>query len=71
MVKRTYSDGTVLFGIHEVFYDYDDDPEPGSCTVEPVEVFGESLNELRETLNRMLAACDRPVFDYNIDFKEI
>ena len=46
-------------GIHEVFYDGDS----VGWTDEPVAVQGETVEELRETLHRMLAALDKPVIE--------
>lgn len=56
----------VSFGIHEVYYD---DSTGGivSCTIDPVDPYGESMDELRDCLNKMLLALDKPVLDYNKD----
>lgn len=51
------------FGIHEVFYDHaqgESNPKLG-WTEEPISVEGESVEELRETLVRMILALDKPV----------
>ena len=48
------------FGIHEVFYGLDGGT---AWTNEPVAVDGESVEELRETLERMLRALDTPIID--------
>lgn len=45
-------------GIHEVFYGF---PEGLGWTNEPIAVEGESIAELRETLERMMRALDKPI----------
>jgi hypothetical protein len=57
------------FGIHEVFYGLPDESDPG-WTEDAVSVEGESVDELRETLQRMLVALDRPVIVDDGDEKE-
>lgn len=64
VIRRTYPSGEVFFGIHEVFTD----SEGISCTVDPVEVAGESIEELRQTLTWMFNALAKPVLDYEVDF---
>lgn len=44
-------------GIHEVYYE---DGRPMSFTDEPVRVFGSTVADIRETLDRMRRACDLP-----------
>ena len=43
-------------GIHECFYD-----DKTRWTDEPVTVEGETIEDLRETLERMLRALDKPI----------
>jgi len=57
-VVRSIEDGEEWLGIHEAFYDIDG----GTVWTEsPVGVIGESIDELRETLERMLASLDKSV----------
>lgn len=64
VVKRTYEDqGVVEFGIHETYY-YDDNAEVSAITTDPVAIAGDNVPELRETLERMLAALDQPVLNW-------
>jgi hypothetical protein len=65
VVKRTYPapSNETLYQIHEAYYGLAGDKLP-SITVEPAEVVGESIEELRDTLQRMLRALDNPVLDY-------
>ena len=55
--------GQFFYGIHEAYYD-----RAGQCyaiTAEPVAPFGESAQELRQTLLMMkMDATKRPVLDY-------
>lgn len=72
--KHTFaeSDETeVSLAIHEVYYK---DKSVDDCKVSaddvgytesPVAVVGESIEELRDTLQRMLKALDKPVLEYN------
>jgi len=50
------------FAIHEVYYD--ENGKPTMCTKEPVEPFGESLDELKEDMQWFLAALDKPVLNF-------
>jgi hypothetical protein len=65
VVRRVWHPGTdreeTTYAIHEVFYGLSKKPIP---TADPIDVSGESVEELRETLQRMLRALDKPVLDY-------
>lgn len=65
VVKRTYPAPSheTFFQIHEAYYYHGEGKTP-SVTVEPTAPVGETLEELRETLQRMLRALDKPVLDY-------
>jgi hypothetical protein len=60
----------VWFALHEVFYenknvnDLKVTTADVSYTTEPIDVVGDSVEDLRETLRHMLAALDKPVLDY-------
>ena len=58
---RDTKDGETWYGIHEVFYE--DDGEPNGCTVEAVSVVGETVDECKEILEWMIAACSKPVIE--------
>lgn len=59
-VKTYYPDmDETFFMVHEVHYN--DNGDLTNCTVDGVCPRGESLEELREELNRMLRALDKPV----------
>lgn len=59
-IVKECGEDTERFGIHEAFYDIESET---LWTDEPVSVEGESIAELRETLERMLAALDKPIID--------
>lgn len=51
-----------LFGIREVYYDENGDVSGMS---EMPDIIAESLDELKNTLEKMTECCDKPVIDYN------
>lgn len=62
-VLRHVKNGEILFAIHEVYYDENNNPH--SCTAEPVYALGyDTLDNLALDLQRMLDACKKPVLDY-------
>jgi hypothetical protein len=67
VVRRIYNPGQeseeVLYGIHEAYYGLEGETKP-AITNDPTEPLGETVEGLREELNRMLRALDKPVLDY-------
>jgi len=59
VVRQSKGDETWL-GIHEVFYGEADESDAG-WTENPVDVVGETIEDLRVTLERMIACLDKPV----------
>jgi hypothetical protein len=59
-VVRQIRDGETFYGIHEVFYGLPDESDAG-WTEDPISPVGETVEELRETLERMMRALDKPV----------
>jgi hypothetical protein len=59
-VVRKIHHGEQSLGIHEVFYDED---AGTSWTEDPVEVVGDSIEDLRETLERMLSCLEQPIIE--------
>lgn len=57
----------ISYGIHEVYYD--DDKNPDMCTTDAVGVWGDNLEELAQTLERMRKSLKLPILDY-ADFDE-
>ena len=65
VIKHTEKDGIVWYGVHEVYYTND---KPVACTQEAMNPYGETAEELKEDLERMLRACEKPILDYDTDF---
>ena len=57
--------GVECFAIHEAYYDEAPDNKLG-WTQDPVAVVGDSIEELRFTLESMLAALDEEVIDNDV-----
>ena len=68
VVRWVYKDGAggeeIGYCVHEAFYGLDGDGDKPSITVEPDYPWGETVEELREDLQRMLRSLDAPVLDY-------
>ena len=54
----------VEYGVYEAYYELGDEAGAVSITTNPTDVVGESVADLRVTLQRMLRALDAPVLDY-------
>ena len=68
VIKHT-TEQEVLYGIHEVFYN--DDNSIYAYTEEPVRVYAESIEELREYLQWMMNCLDKEVLvDGEVEFVE-
>lgn len=63
VVKRTWDNGTVIFAIHEAYYD-EGKLEPGTITINPCWPQGESLEELQEDLEWYREALSRPILNW-------
>lgn len=57
----------VQFGIHETYYN--DKDEPTAITTDHMRPYGETLEELKSDLEKMVAALDKPVLNWE-DFKD-
>lgn len=60
-VARRTLDGETSYGIHEIYYSSDGGIR--FWTSDPVDPFGETVEELREDLRRMFAATFEDVID--------
>jgi len=68
VIKHT-TEQEVLYGIHEVFYN--DDNSIYAYTEEPVRVYAESIEELREYMQWMMNCLDKEVLvDGEVEFVE-
>lgn len=55
-------DPEILFEIREVYYDEDG----GIRGIgETSDIIGHSLQEVKDTLQKMMECCDKPLIDYN------
>ena len=61
-VPNRESDTETWFGIHEVFYDAEQNVK--SYSLNPQAVIGESMEVTKDILQKMLEACEKPVIDY-------
>lgn len=62
VVKRTYPNGDVSFGIHEVFYD--DNGNVTGCTEDPIGIVEDTKQDLYTTLNLLFDAFSKDVLIY-------
>lgn len=58
VMRSKDADGDDFYAIHEVHYE---DDKPRLFTLDPVPVSGNSIEELRSTLERMLSCVTTPV----------
>jgi len=67
IVRRVWYRGEdreeITYGIHEAYYD--DNNLVHSITEKPVEVMGEDMNAIKQTLEWMTKALENPILDYN------
>ena len=71
-VMRRKIGAEILYGIHEVFYDKDVNPEGWS--EDPIRIVEESPQDLQQTLDWMQVALKKPILDYHagtIDWKHL
>jgi len=61
--KHVHRDDTMLFQIHEVFYN--PDGSVMSITEEPTRIMEESVEDLQKTLERLQECLKHPVLDYD------
>jgi len=61
VIKSMDKNGEAFFGIHEVYYE--DNNVPKSCTVEPVSLAAESLEDLKADLNLIAKSFNKPVLE--------
>ena len=53
------------FGIYEVYYD--ENGKANAWSQDPMDPYGESLEELKADLKRMMMALERPLFEIEKD----
>ena len=62
-VTKATIDGETVYEIREVYYDLPTTSDGIGWTQDASAPYGETLDELRQDLERMLAALDKPVID--------
>jgi len=60
-VKKIDYFGEPYYEIHEVYYN--DDHTIYAMTVNPISLYGESLEDLKVTLERMMRCIENPILD--------
>lgn len=68
VVRKTYKIGDEFvhrYGIHEVYYR---DGKPAMCTVDAMDPHGETIEGLKQDLERFQKALEKPVLDFDKDF---
>jgi hypothetical protein len=72
-IVRSVEDGEERFRVHEAYPMVRGKAEPLPITERPVEIYGESLDDLRETLTHIIEDLDRfgaiEASDYGPDFE--
>jgi hypothetical protein len=63
VVKRTFEGGEVIYAIHEAYYD--DNKKVWAITEEGVDAHGETMEELKQSLEWMQKALEAPILDYD------
>ena len=66
VVKRVYDDGTVLFTIHEAYYD--ETGKPSAITENPTRPQGETFEELQGDMEYYQMALSKPILNWE-DFQ--
>jgi hypothetical protein len=69
VIKRKYETGEEYFAIHEVYYD--DSGKPEQCTVLPISILQNSVDDLSITIDRIRECLSKPVLDYDEDFPNV
>lgn len=61
--KDYLDDSIITYGIHEVYYDENNDIV--SISENPVPVFEETFQELKDSIERIKFCLEKPIIDYN------
>lgn len=61
VVHRTFADDTEEYSIREVYYN--DDGSIFGFTESPIQVYGDTLAELKETVQRLMNCTDFPILE--------
>lgn len=67
VIKKNMPDGSAWYSIHEAYYNANGSLR--ACTENPTDVSGESVEELKQSLHRMLVCLDQEILiDGKMDF---
>lgn len=62
-METLYPNGIIWYGIHEVYYD--EQGTPHSCSVNEMELKGESAVDIAQDMKLMALAFDKPILEYS------
>lgn len=69
VVKRTYDTGEIWYQMHEAYYN--NAGEITAITVKPIDPAGMTMDDLKESLDWMYKALDKPILEYdNIEYSD-
>lgn len=63
VIKEVLSDGTEWYSIREVFYNDKEEESIFGYTEKPVDICGESIDEIRKYLQWCLGCLDKPILE--------
>jgi hypothetical protein len=61
VMRKEHDNSESTYGIHEVYYKQG---KANMWTEDPVEVTGDDVQELKQTLERMLLALEKPILNF-------
>ena len=61
VMRREHENSEPTYGIHEVYYKQG---KADMWTDDPVEVTGDDIQELKQTLERMILALEKPILNF-------
>lgn len=62
VVRKKEPNGSMIFGVHEVFYNKHGKPQ--FCSSRPIEPMNENISGLRTSVCQMMKAFDKPILRY-------
>lgn len=63
--NHTHRDDTILYQIHEVYYNEDGHLTISNITEEPISIIEETMDDLRKTVERLTKCLEYPIIDYD------
>ena len=65
VVRRSFSSGDAILGIHTAYYHFSEDVTPHSISTEPRQPLAESVDGLAAELERFREALGKPVLEWS------